>query len=118
MFVYRPALLLMDDKGRALFVVSDAGELGIAVGAACLGVLALSVAVTGYFKTMLLIPIRILCVIAAALLLLPHIQVAGNDLGIAVNIAGAALFVAVAVINTRRARRKEGGETVSAAITE
>jgi TRAP transporter 4TM/12TM fusion protein len=125
MFVYRPALLLMNDKGRSLLAVSDASELGaallalaIALSAALLGVFALSVAVTGYLKTTLIFPNRVLCVVAAAMLLLPHIEIAGKDLGIVVNGAGAALFIAVAVINFRRGNRIDDGNSVLPAIVE
>ncbi len=99
MFVYRPALLLMDGGGGSLFAAGAAGlpPLLLALGAAVVGILALAAGVSGYFRAELSTPLRVLMLVAAALLLVPDLG--GPAMGIAVNGVGAVLFVALAVLN-------------------
>jgi TRAP transporter 4TM/12TM fusion protein len=99
MFVYRPALLLMDEGGGSLFAAGAAGlpPLLLALGAAVVGILALAAGVSGYLRAELSTPLRVLMLVAAALLLVPDLG--GPAMGIAVNGVGAVLFVALAVLN-------------------
>ena len=129
MFVYRPALLLMNAEGGPLFspdlvhgVTSGsvpATELALAVFwlvvaivVSVLGIVALSAAVVGFFKAHLGALSRALLLVSAIALLAPHLG--GRQLGLLVNIGGAALFVAVLAVNWRKAgagkRSVEGGE--------
>ncbi len=99
MFVYRPALLLMDEDGASLFAAGAAGlpPLLLALGAAVVGILALAAGISGYLRTALSPPLRALMLLSAALLLVPDLG--GPALGIAVNGLGAVLFAALAVMN-------------------
>ena len=99
MFVYRPALLLMDEDGGSLFAAGAAGlpPLLLALGAAVVGILALAAGVSGYLRSELSRPLRVLMLVSAALLLVPDLG--GPALGVAVNGVGAVLFVALAVLN-------------------
>ena len=91
MFYYRRSLLLMTQTGGPLGM-SDIGTLVIALTAAVLGILSLAAGVAGYFRSHLSLAARTVMLIAAGLLLLPRIEVGGQDIGIWVNISGAVLF--------------------------
>ena len=99
MFVYRPALLLMDEDGASLFAAGAAGlpPLLLALGAAVVGILALAAGISGYLRAALSPPVRALMLVSAALLLVPDLG--GPALGIAVNGLGAVMFAALAVMN-------------------
>ncbi len=99
MFVYRPALLLMDEDGASLFAAGAAGlpPLLLALGAAVVGILALAAGISGYLRAALSPPLRALMLFSAALLLVPDLG--GPALGIAVNGLGAVMFAALAVMN-------------------
>ena len=99
MFVYRPALLLMDEDGGSLFESGAAGlpPLLLALGAAVVGILALAAGISGYLRAALSTPLRALMLVSAALLLVPDLG--GPALGIAVNGLGAVLFAALAFLN-------------------
>ena len=99
MFVYRPALLLMDEDGASLFESGAAGlpPLLLALGAAVVGILALAAGISGYLRAALSTPLRALMLVSAALLLVPDLG--GPALGIAVNGLGAVLFAALAFLN-------------------
>ena len=101
MFVYRPALLLMDEGGGSLFAAGVAGlpPLLAALGAAVVGILALAAGVAGYLRAELSTPLRALMLVSAALLLVPDLG--GQAMGIAVNGVGAVLFAVLAVLNKR-----------------
>lgn len=125
MFIYRPALLLMNDNGgnllsfemiRGVFTGSVAAgdlltplwRLFIALAASIIGVVALAAGVTGYFKTNIGWWGRgLLCISAAMLFFAPN--VAGRPAALAVNIAGAVLFVLIAVVNWQRAGKAASG---------
>ena len=116
MFIYRPALLLMNgdawqawmDAGKnntaekeELLAVANTAlpgalDLVIALTAAVLGIVALAGAIAGYLRGPLNVLSRSALVVAAVMLLLPVIQVGGRDIGVWVNLAGAiVLFVVI-----------------------
>ena len=99
MFVYRPALLLMDEGGASLFASGAAGlpPLVLALGAAVVGIVALASGIGGYLRSELTLPLRVLMLVAAALLLVPDLG--GPTLGLVVNGVGALLFAALLVLN-------------------
>ena len=80
MFVYRPALLLMDEDGASLFAAGAGGlpPLLLALGAAVVGILALAAGISGYLRAALSPPLRALMLVAAALLLVPDLGGAGR----------------------------------------
>jgi len=86
--------------------------LVVAIVVSVLGIVALSAAVVGFFKAHLGALSRALLLVSAIALLAPHLG--GRQLGLLVNIGGAALFVAVLAVNWRKAgagkRSVEGGE--------
>jgi len=98
MFVYRPALLLMGPNGGPPVFSS----VVIAVVAAVVGIFALAIGVTGYFKCQLRLWERLLVFVAAALLLAPDLG--GQTTGLIVNLVGASLFGAIATSNWARAK--------------
>lgn len=134
MFVYRPALLLMDQakwqawmqapegtpQAKAALKAANGamppvGELLLAVGAAVIGITALAAGIAGFFKSPLSRVSRVLFILAAAMLLVPSVgglDVLEIDLGVIVNLAGAILFAVVGTINWRTAasERTVGGD--------
>ena len=125
MFIYRPALLLLNgekwdiwmaarpessEAQEALNVAATAlppvGELLLAVVAAVTGIVALAAGIAGFFKSPLGKAERSLLCLAAALLLAP--DVGGKTVGLVINLAGAVLFIAVAAVNWKAARRELG----------
>ncbi len=99
MFVYRPALLLMDEDGGSLFAAGAAGlpPLLLALGAAVVGIFALAAGIGGYLRTELSMPMRGLMLVSAALLLVPDLG--GPATGVAVNGVGLVLFGGLAFLN-------------------
>ena len=116
MFIYRPALMLMDGNAWQAWMDADNGtqekaelldaanvafpamaDLAIAVGAAVVGIIALAATIAGYLRGKLSIPWRVVSLVAAAMLLLPEINVDGNEIGIWVNLVGAAIFATVVI---------------------
>ncbi len=93
MFIYRPALLLMGVDGESLFW----GNVVIAIITSVLGVVALAAGVTGYMRNHLGMFVRMLLLLAALLLLAPHLG--GRQIGLFVNIAGVALLTVIAATN-------------------
>ena len=77
----------------------------LAVGAAVLGIIALAAAIAGFLAAPLSAVSRSLMVCAAALLLLPEIEIAGREIGFYVNITGAVVFGIMAVVNATGERR-------------
>lgn len=91
MFIYRPALLLMPwETLNWLDVV-------LALVTSFAGVVALAAAVTGFMRSLLHWPQRMLLFVAAILLLAPN--VGGWHIGLVVNIAGGVVLAAVAMTN-------------------
>lgn len=95
MFVYRPALCLLAPSGSEL----TWWAILHAVTAATFGILALAAGLAGYARRQLGLPQRIVLFIAAALLLAPISKVGETNVGIAVDVFGACLFVAVIAAN-------------------
>lgn len=95
MFIYRPALLLMGKNGEPLTAVA----LTWAVGAALIGILALAIGLTGYFRTRLSLGMRILAFLAAAAALMPAMKISGYSLGIWTDVTGALLLAIVIIVN-------------------
>ena len=98
MFVYRPALLLMDPEG-ALLSWSGVPTLLLAVLAAVVGIVALAAGIAGYLRSPLSLPYRTALLAAAALLLVP---------GMYVNVIGGALFMGLVIVNWRQSVGLEG----------
>ncbi len=99
MFIYRPALLLMDENGGSLFAAGAAGlpPLVLALGAAVVGIFALAAGIGGYLRAELSMPLRVLMLVSAALLLVPDLG--GPATGVAVNGVGLVLFAGLAFLN-------------------
>ncbi len=95
MFVYRPALLLMNEDGTSLFAAGAGGLLPLllALGAAVLGIVALASGIGGYLRRELGVTQRALVLAAAALLLVPDLG--GAAAGLVVNALGGVLFAVV-----------------------
>lgn len=111
MFVYRPALLLMGVDGGAVAWQSVLW----ASAAALLGIVALSAGITGYFRSALSPPLRVLALVAATLALLPKLRIGEYALGVWTDVIGAALLVVVIVVNCLAGEKK--AEAVDAAPT-
>ena len=118
MFVYRPALMLMNEQKWLAWMQApdnttekqqlldaansawpEASNLIIALAAALLGILALASAIAGFLRGPLKPAARVGLMIAAALLLLPVIEFNGRDVGMFVNIAGGILLAGLAAAN-------------------
>ncbi|MEQ8788041.1 MAG: TRAP transporter fused permease subunit [Pirellulaceae bacterium] len=105
MFIYRPALLLMNDEGRALLGENVVGDerlyalwlLTLAVVWSVLGILSLAAGVTGQWRSGLSWLERFLYCLAAVLMLAPNLG--GRFYGFFVNLAGAVIFVVLIGIN-------------------
>jgi TRAP transporter 4TM/12TM fusion protein len=92
MFVYRPALCLMDHAGGRPTFAAVAG----AVAAAVVGITALAAGMAGFFTARLSWPQRTCCFVAAALALAPdRWGIAGTGFSV-VDLAGLGLLLAVA----------------------
>ena len=101
MFVYRPELLLMDSTGAAAAWWPATVQISIAV----VGIIALAAGIAGYLFTTIRLPVRIVMLIAAAMLLFPDLTLGGRNLGVAMNGTAAVLFAITAILNFLRARQ-------------
>ncbi len=130
MFIFRPALLLMDGERWAAWLEAagshspeaatllqqaqsawpSATAVALAVVTAGAGVVALAAAIAGYFRSPLSWPQRLAFLVAAALLLSPDWNVqwapAGVNLGLWANAAGGVLLAALGLLN--RAPKPQG----------
>ena len=99
MFVYRPALLLMNEDGTSLFAAGAGGlqALLLALGTAVVGIVALAAGIGGYLRVELTLPLRVLMLVAAALLLVPDLG--GPATGLFVNSLGGILFASLLLLN-------------------
>lgn len=95
MFVYRPALCLLAPVGGEL----TAAAVLHAVLAATIGILALATGLAGYFRRTLGLLERAGMFVSAGLLLAPISQIGETEVGLALDIAGALLFLAVVAVN-------------------
>ena len=95
MFVYRPALCLLAPVGGELTAVAVLH----AVLAATIGILALATGLAGYFRRTLGLLERAGMFVSAGLLLAPISQIGETEVGLALDIAGALLFLAVVAVN-------------------
>ncbi len=93
MFIYRPALLLMGLPGETLYW----GNVVVAIVMSVLGVIALAAGVTGYMRNNLNPLLRFALIVAAMLLLAPHLG--GRTIGLFVNLAGIVLLGVIAMLN-------------------
>lgn len=92
MFVYRPALCLMDHDGGRPTVAAVVG----AVAAAVVGIVALAAGMAGFLRGPLSWPLRAACFAAAACALTPDsLGIAGTGFSV-VDLAGLGILVAVA----------------------
>lgn len=95
MFVYRPALCLLAPVGGEL----TAAAVLHAVLAATIGILALATGLAGYFRRTLGLLERAGMFVSAGLLLAPISQIGETEVGLALDICGALLFLAVVAVN-------------------
>jgi TRAP-type uncharacterized transport system fused permease subunit len=95
MFVYRPALCLLAPVGGEL----TAAAVFHAVLAATIGILALATGLAGYFRRTLGLLERGGMFVSAGLLLAPISQIGETEVGLALDIGGALLFLAVVAVN-------------------
>lgn len=124
MFVYRPALMLMDGDAWQQWMDAEPNtqaktdlletanaayppltDVLLAVGAALIGVVALAGAMAGYLRGNLSMAWRVVALFAAALLLLPEIHIGGSDIGLWVNLAGAVVFAVVVILGRGKAEQ-------------
>jgi len=112
MFIYRPALLLMGESGQP-FSQGDLPDLVFALVVAVLGIISLAAGLTGYLKTNLSAPLRALAFVAALLMLVPRLELAGRDFGHLIDIGGIALFTVILIVNWQQARRLSCGTAYS-----
>lgn len=95
MFVYRPALCLLAPVGGEL----TATAVIHAVLAATIGILALATGLAGYFRRTLGLLERAGMFVSAGLLLAPISKLGQADVGVALDVGGALLFLAVVAFN-------------------
>lgn len=102
MFVYRPALCLIAPEGEQLtaFAVTHA------IFAATIGILALAAGLAGYFRSSLSILARVTLFVSAALLLAPITKIGEYQVGLGIDLLGAAIFGIVGVANCLRGEAK------------
>jgi TRAP transporter 4TM/12TM fusion protein len=125
MFVYRPALLLLNegkwkawisavaenspDQADLLAAAETAwpnlSNFLIAMTAAIIGIIALAAGIAGFLRQRLSIAARAMCMVAAALLLLPEIRAGERDIGVWVNLAGALLFTVILFLPGDKTRK-------------
>ncbi len=98
MFVYRPALCLLAPAGGEL----TAFAVIHAVLAATIGIFALAAGLAGHFRNPLSIASRAALFVSAALLLAPLTKIGEYQVGLAVDLLGAAIFAVVAGLNCLR----------------
>lgn len=98
MFVYRPALCLLAPVGGELTLLAVIH----AVVAATIGIFALAAGLAGYFSRSLSIIPRAALFISAALLLAPLTKIGEYQVGLAVDLLGAAIFGVVVSVNCFR----------------
>jgi len=123
MFIYRPSLLLLENRdmestatasqtANKLLDLSDAGnllELAIACGTSLLGVIALAACVAGFLAGRLSVLSRVLLFAASMLLFSPDLEYGELNYGPAMNLAAAALLVAVWFVNNRTTKMATDG---------
>jgi TRAP transporter 4TM/12TM fusion protein len=95
MFVYRPALCLMAPPGGELTALAVVHALL----AATIGILALATGLAGYLRRTLGMLERVAMFISAGLLLAPISKIGETDVGLAVDVAGALLFLGAVAAN-------------------
>ncbi|MEM1068985.1 MAG: TRAP transporter fused permease subunit [Planctomycetota bacterium] len=95
MFVYRPALCLLAPEGGELSLLAVAHALT----AATIGILALAAGLAGCLRFPLSIFARAAMFVSAALLLAPISQIGEMQVGLLVDVVGAAIFFVVAGVN-------------------
>ncbi len=99
MFVYRPALCLMNHDGGTAAPIQVLG----AVAAAVIGIVALAAGMAGYLNARLTWPLRLVCFAAAACALAPDsLSIAGTGFSF-VDLAGLGMLVGVAIVGRRQA---------------
>ena len=101
MFVYRPELCLLSPTGGS----PDAISVILAVGAACLGIVALAAAIAGFLLSPLNWPLRLVLFAAAACSLYPDQSTLGPSRLSVIDLTGAILLGIVAVVSLRSARK-------------
>jgi TRAP transporter 4TM/12TM fusion protein len=95
MFVYRPALCLLAPVGGELTVWAVAHALA----AATIGILALAAGLAGCLRYPLSMLERVGFFVSAALLLAPISKIGETEVGLAVDLCGAAVFAVAAAVN-------------------
>lgn len=108
MFVYRPELCLLGPDGGSPEVIS----VILAVGAACVGIIALASAMAGFLFSPLNWPMRFVLFVAAACSLFPdRADLTPSRLSL-IDLIGAALLLVAGVISYRTSTRSVAPETL------
>lgn len=99
MFIYRPALCLMNHDGGAAAPLAVVGALAAAI----VGIVALAAGMAGYLNARLSWPLRLVCFAAAACALAPDsLSIAGTGFSF-IDLAGLGMLVGVAFAGRRQA---------------
>ena len=107
MFVYRPALLLLEPRDTSTVALDRATtnmpldftssssllELFWGLGSAVLGIIAISSSIAGYFKCSLTRPYRLVLFFCGITLLLPYLTFQNINVAPYINLAGGLLFI-------------------------
>jgi TRAP-type uncharacterized transport system fused permease subunit len=83
----------------------DVPSVAFSVTVAVLGIIALAIGLTGYFKTRVSWYFRLLALVAAVLSFVPHVEVAGRDIGLWVDLSGILLLAVIVGVNWTAAGR-------------
>ena len=131
MFVYRPALLLMNQDAwkawmdaptstadevqkknellqHANYALPEFSDLAVALLSAIAGIVALAAAIAGYLGKPIGAFWRGLLLVSAAMLLIPEISIGGNEIGLWVNLTGGIVFLGAIVFCVFNQPRSSG----------
>lgn len=103
MFVYRPALCLLAPGGGS----PSAWAVAHALTAATIGILALAAGLAGYARRSLSPLGRVAMFVSAALLLAPISKIGETQVGLTVDLIGAAIFAVAMAVNCVRGSEKK-----------
>jgi TRAP transporter 4TM/12TM fusion protein len=122
MFIYRPALLLMEkveseagvvsSRDLNLLAMADLLPFALQITVAVVGIIGLAAGIAGFLFSKLKLDVRIGILIAAALMLSPDVSIGGNQIGLYTNIGGGILFAVTVAVNWMRSRKESVSQTV------
>ncbi len=102
LFVFEPSLLMINPEGLATnateFPLADVGDIVLNVSTAVVGIIALSAALEGYFRTHLNVVLRILLLAAALFSVVP---------GLTSDIIGLSVILVIFIINFMTDRKEK-----------